>query len=169
MGYDVRLGSSICSTLKSTYSRLIVPFEHYINKTQMTEEEILHSLTSNPSNTSFMRPDSALPNTPKDTTGADSLATPNTSDEIYNARRTVVIETNEKVRTASDKLNEALNAGPNSSKLVFRSCRIFIKTYSDLSQERALQVSPLKKEKRKRFLAMFVASVIDPIERLHYS
>jgi hypothetical protein len=112
MGYDVRINSSICSTLKSAYSRLIVPFEHYINKTQMTDEEILNHLPSTSS--AFSKSDPALPNTPKDTTGADSLATPNTSDEIHNARRTTLVETNDHVRTASDKLNEALNASADS-------------------------------------------------------
>lgn len=100
--------SSVWSTLKTAYSKLVVPFEHYVNR-QTVEDD-----ASPPDLTNFFqsRPIPAnthdnLPNTPKHTSGADSLATPD-SDAIHLAKRAMPVELQETVRTASDKLNEAL-------------------------------------------------------------
>jgi hypothetical protein len=92
----------LAAEIKSAYSKIVVPFEDYVKRVKLAggalppDPTILHD---------GVPIDIAKLTTPKTSNGADSLATPR-SDTGGMSEDEVLMH--EKVRTASDKLNEAL-------------------------------------------------------------
>jgi hypothetical protein len=113
MGYAVTTNTSICSNLKLTYFRIIVPFEEYVKRVKLAGGTI--------------PPDPAKASEQEEPEGmkeyAEKLAqgTPRTLNgtgspsEAGPSRSREPVETSERVRTASDKLNEALDFKPSSA------------------------------------------------------
>ncbi|KAK4703193.1 [histone H3]-trimethyl-L-lysine4 demethylase, partial [Phenoliferia sp. Uapishka_3] len=111
MGYATQSSTAICSQLKTTYSKMVVPFEDYVKRVKLAggtpppDPSILHD--DAPTTASATKSSSAA--SPK-TDGAESLATPR-SDSDDTERPEFSFVAIDKVRTASDKLNEALDSG----------------------------------------------------------
>ncbi|ORY58689.1 JmjC domain, hydroxylase-domain-containing protein [Leucosporidium creatinivorum] len=106
MGYNVTVNTTVCSQLKTAYLKIVVPFEDYVKRVNLAggvpppdptilndDVPVLDELATK------------LNATPKASNGAESLATPG-SDAGGSAGP--VGGANDKVRTASDKLNEAI-------------------------------------------------------------
>lgn len=107
MGYNVTVNTTVCSQLKTAYLKIVVPFEDYVKRVNLAggvpppdpailndDVPILDELASK------------LNATPKPSNGANSLATPRSDAE---GPAGSIAGTHEKVRTASDKLNEAID------------------------------------------------------------
>lgn len=107
MGYNVIINTTVCSQLKTAYLKIVVPFEDYVKRVDLAggvpppdptilndDVPILDELAAK------------LNATPKASSGAESLATPSSDVE---GPAGPVTATNDKVRTASDKLNEAID------------------------------------------------------------
>lgn len=111
MGYAVHGNTTICSQIKTSYVKIVVPFEDYVKRVKLAGG------TPPPDPTILNDDVPILPDfvnkvdfaTPKNN-GADSLATPRSDAGGASEREEVSAATVEKVRTASDKLNEALKA-----------------------------------------------------------
>lgn len=103
MGYEIRAEGTVLSDMKNTFAKLVVPFEAYIKRIKENA-----ALSLDPIFAGFAL---SPPNTPKDSNGADSLATPSSEVPPPIVRGIVLQSTKEGVRTASDKLNEALGTG----------------------------------------------------------
>lgn len=124
MGYAVHGNTTICSQIKTSYVKIVVPFEDYVKRVKLAggtpppDPTILNDdvpILSNFAN-------KIDPSTPKNN-GADSLATPRSDVGGPSEREDVSAATLEKVRTASDKLNEALKvngAGKGVCSLFWR-------------------------------------------------
>lgn len=127
MGYNVAVNTTVCSQLKTAYLKIVVPFEDYVKRVNLAggvpppdptilndDVPILDELASK------------LNATPKPSNGADSLATPRSDAE---GPAGPVAGTHDKVRTASDKLNEAIEmenkgAGVFALLLISRRARL---------------------------------------------
>lgn len=110
MQYDPQTYTTLCPILKETYARLVIPFESFIAQIKTKNPAgNLPDLTTFLS-TAFAKQHSNpnTPDTPKDTSGADSLATPN-SEHAPDRKTAQTI--NEEVKEASAKLNEVLQVG----------------------------------------------------------
>lgn len=119
MGYNVAQNTGVCSQLKTAYFRIIVPFEEYVKKVSLNggtaPPDPVKVAQQAPSATPLMKEfaDNLAANgtsTPKPTNGAESLATPVSPPR--NGPTNTNVEISDKVRTASDRLNEALEIKP---------------------------------------------------------
>ncbi|KAL8293089.1 hypothetical protein RQP46_000783 [Phenoliferia psychrophenolica] len=118
MGYNVQSSTVICTQLKSSYSKIVVPFEDYVKRVKLAGGEP-------PPDPSILNDDAPIPAdrstetdsdaSPKKTNGAESLATPRSDTEGSPARPEMSFVAIDKVRTASDKLNEALQSDSSKS------------------------------------------------------
>ncbi|GAA5928683.1 hypothetical protein JCM10213_002531 [Rhodosporidiobolus nylandii] len=104
MGYNVTQNTSICSNLKLTYFRIIVPFEEYVKRVKLAGG----AAPPDPTRAS-QQEDSADMKAFTDGLVTGSPKTLNGSSSRENGE-------NEKVRTASDKLNENLDIKPATRK-----------------------------------------------------
>lgn len=107
MGYDTKNDYGVIAQIKAAFLKIIVPFEEYVKRVKLSGGIV-------PPDPTFLHdsPPTATkpqPNTPKDDTGANSLATP--SSELPGSNGRAVRKTKEQVRTASDELNRALGTG----------------------------------------------------------
>lgn len=110
MGYNMQASTAICTQLKTSYSKIVVPFEDYVKRVKLAGGEL-------PPDPSILNDDGPadlvvqadLDASPKPTNGAESLATPRSDTEGPPARAEMSFVAIDKVRTASDKLNEALD------------------------------------------------------------
>lgn len=109
LGYNTLISTTICSQLKTAYSKIVVPFEDFVKRVKLAGG-------TPPPDPTILNDDipilsdhtQKLASTPKfATNGSESLATPSSDS---GSREKVSDITIEKVRTASDKLNEALNS-----------------------------------------------------------
>ena len=111
MGYDTKNDLSVVAQVKAAFLKIIVPFEEYIKRIKVTggipppDPTILHDSPPTSAN--------AQPKTPRDSTGATSLATP--SSQLAGANGRTATQTQEQVRTASDELNRVLGTGIGES------------------------------------------------------
>ncbi|GAA5911001.1 uncharacterized protein JCM6883_000674 [Sporobolomyces salmoneus] len=119
MGYNVAQNTGVCSQLKTAYYRIIVPFEEYVKKVKLNggpaPPDPVKVAQQDPNATPLMKDfvDNLNTNgtsTPKPSDGTESLATP-VSPPRHNPVNTNV-EISDRVRTASDRLNEALEIKP---------------------------------------------------------
>ncbi|GAA5878392.1 hypothetical protein JCM16303_002757 [Sporobolomyces ruberrimus] len=119
MGYNVAQNTGVCSQLKTAYFRIIVPFEEYVKKVKLNggiaPPDPVKVAQQDPSATPLMKDfaenlASNGTSTPKPSNGADSLATPVSPPR--NGAVNTNVEISERVRTASDRLNEALEIKP---------------------------------------------------------
>lgn len=119
MGYNVAQNTGVCSQLKTAYYRIIVPFEEYVKKVKLNGGPVppdpVKVAQQDPKATPLMKDfidnlNSNGTSTPKLTDGAESLATPVSPPR--NAAANTNVEISERVRTASDRLNEALEIKP---------------------------------------------------------
>lgn len=107
MGYDTKNDLAVVGQIKAAFLKIIVPFEEYVKRIKVNggilppDPAILHD--SPPTSAK------AQPNTPKDSNGANSLATP--SSELPGSIGRETTKTVEQVRTASDELNRVLGTG----------------------------------------------------------
>ncbi|CDR43083.1 hypothetical protein NBRC10512_001529 [Rhodotorula toruloides] len=117
LGYNVASNTGICSQLKMSYYRIIVPFEEYVKRVKLAGgqappdpvKEASHVGDTSDAMKAFA---SKLADTPKQQpNGSEELLTP--MSETGPSRRSQ-LEPNERVRTASDKLNEALELKPTT-------------------------------------------------------
>lgn len=119
MGYNVAQNTGVCSQLKTAYYRIIVPFEEYVKKVKLNggvaPPDPVKVAQQDPNATPLMKDfvDNLNTNgtsTSKRNDGTNSLATP-VSPPRNNVANTNV-EISDRVRTASDRLNEALEIKP---------------------------------------------------------
>jgi hypothetical protein len=133
MGYNVIQNTGVCSQLKTAYYRIIVPFEEYVKKVKLNggpaPPDPVKVAQQDPDATPLMKDfvdnlNSNGTSTPKPTDGTDSLATP------VSPPRNVAVNTNveisERVRTASDRLNEALEIKPTTEEGVPGDVRLHL-------------------------------------------
>lgn len=110
LGYNVTANTGICSQLKMAYFRIIVPFEEYVKHVKLAggpapPDPVKEATVRDTAQSEEMKAFAdKLADAPKMGNGSATLATP-TSE---NGSRTAVPQS-ERVRTASDKLNEALD------------------------------------------------------------
>jgi hypothetical protein len=110
LGYNVTANTGICSQLKMAYFRIIVPFEEYVKHVKLAggpapPDPVKEATVRDTAQSEEMKAFAdKLADAPKMGNGSATLATP-TSE---NGSRTAV-PASERVRTASDKLNEALD------------------------------------------------------------
>lgn len=101
MGYNVQLNTAVCSHIKTAYLKIVVPFEDYVKRVKLAGG-------TPPPDPTILHDD--FPSEQELSNGADSLATP--CPEVDGpgplGGRAGEVGVNEKVRTASDKLNEVL-------------------------------------------------------------
>ncbi|GAA6012387.1 hypothetical protein JCM11491_004316 [Sporobolomyces phaffii] len=118
MGYNVAQNTGVCSQLKTAYFRIIVPFEEYVKKVKLqggiAPPDPVKVAQQDPGATPLMKDfvdhlKSNGTSTPKLSNGAESLATP-----VSPPRDAAIpsLEISDRVRTASDRLNEALEIKP---------------------------------------------------------
>lgn len=116
MGYNVTTNTSICSNLKLTYFRIIVPFEEYVKRVKLAGGAV----PPDPAKASEQEQPEGMKEyaeklaqgTPRTLNGAGSPLS-----EAGPSRSREPVETSDRVRTASDKLNEALEVKPSSAFL----------------------------------------------------
>ncbi|GAA6061785.1 hypothetical protein JCM10212_001391 [Sporobolomyces blumeae] len=131
MGYNVAQNTGVCSQLKTAYFRIIVPFEEYVKKVRLQGGPVppdpVKVAHQDPSATPLMKDftENLAANgtaTPKPSNGAESLATPKSEPRGQNAAPSV--EISERVRTASDRLNEVLEIKPAAESNPGEACEI---------------------------------------------
>ncbi|GAA6027065.1 hypothetical protein JCM8097_006083 [Rhodosporidiobolus ruineniae] len=112
MGYNVTQNTSICSNLKMTYYRIIVPFEAYVKRVKLAGGQAPPDPTraaaageDDPAMKDFA--DKLANVSPRTLNGAES------SEAGPSSRRE---DGSERVRTASDRLNEALEVKPSTRR-----------------------------------------------------
>ncbi|GAA5991295.1 hypothetical protein JCM5350_005324 [Sporobolomyces pararoseus] len=119
MGYNVAQNTGVCSQLKTAYYRIIVPFEEYVKKVKLNggvaPPDPVKVAHQDPNATPLMKDfvdnlNSNGTSTPKPSDGAESLATPVSPPR--NAAVNTNVEISDRVRTASDRLNDALEIKP---------------------------------------------------------
>jgi hypothetical protein len=112
MGYNVAINTTVCSQLKTSYLKIVVPFEDYVKRVKLAGG-------TPPPDPTILNDDVPILSdladkinaTPKESNGAESLATPLSDADGPAGRAEATLD---KVRTASDKLNEALNTDGKS-------------------------------------------------------
>ncbi|GAA5978531.1 hypothetical protein JCM10908_004391 [Rhodotorula pacifica] len=111
LGYNVTANTGICSQLKMAYFRIIVPFEEYVKHVKLAggpapPDPVKEATVRDTAQSDEMKAFAdKLAEAPKIGNGAATLNTP-TSENGSSSRAPV--PASERVRTASDKLNEAL-------------------------------------------------------------
>ncbi|GAA5830402.1 hypothetical protein JCM11251_001334 [Rhodosporidiobolus azoricus] len=116
MNYNVTQNTSICSNLKLTYFRIIVPFEEYVKKVKLaggpTPPDPARAAEKAESTEAEMKAfaDKLAAGSPT-INGADT-SNPPLSESGPSVQRNGA----ERVRTASDKLNEALDIKPSTRR-----------------------------------------------------
>ncbi|GAA5948514.1 hypothetical protein JCM21900_002735 [Sporobolomyces salmonicolor] len=111
MGYNVTQNTGICSQLKTSYFRIIVPFEEYVKRVKLNggpaPPDPVKVANENDDEVPLMKEFAeTLAGTPRMSDGAETLATP--ASESGGPLRRTAVEISDRVRTASDRLNEAL-------------------------------------------------------------
>ena len=110
LGYNVTANTGICSQLKMAYFRIIVPFEEYVKHVKLAggpapPDPVKEATVRDTAQSEEMKAFAdKLADAPKMGNGSATLATP-TSENGSRA----AVPASERVRTASDKLNEALD------------------------------------------------------------
>lgn len=105
MGYDIHANSTIPTQIKLAYSTIVVPFENYVQRVKNAGGELP------PDPAVYVDSPPATSTYPITPSAANSLPTPISQIPGMAARMESADSTNEKVRTASDKLNQVLGTG----------------------------------------------------------
>ncbi|GAA5941027.1 uncharacterized protein JCM15063_000623 [Sporobolomyces koalae] len=115
MGYNVAQNTGICSQLKTAYFRIVVPFEEYVKKVKLNggpaPPDPVKVAQQDPAGTPLMKDFS-------DNLAAHGTASPKASGQTTPGPETrkpevnTAVEISERVRTASDRLNEVVEVKP---------------------------------------------------------
>lgn len=100
MGYKLEANSDVPLLIKSSYAKLVIPFEEWVIR-------IKAQGGAAPPDPTIL---TDTPKTPKESNGAESLATPS-SEMSGPFARAEGAEMGEKVHAASSRLHEALGTG----------------------------------------------------------